>query len=230
MAIEINVIIPARIGSKRIPKKNIKELHGKPIILHTIETIKESEIFSEIYVSTDSVEIQSMVVSNGVRCDKLRPENLADDFTPILDVMKYEIRTNPKIFKPNSVLACVFPTSVLLKSTDYISALEHFCNGSMKNFLISGAKYPHPPQRALIRNSSGGFKLVDPAMKFIRTQDLPEHFYDLGQFYFALTNTWLEADDVFNNCDCYLMSPNQVIDIDNFSDFQSLEERTRKSN
>ncbi len=230
MAIAINVIIPARIGSKRIPKKNIKDLHGKPIILHTIETIKQSEIFSEIYVSTDSFEIQEMVASNGVRCDKLRPENLADDYTSILDVVKYEIRANPKIFRPNSVLACVFPTSVLLQATDYISASEQFLNGSMKNFLISGAKYPHPLQRALIRNSSGGFKLVDPTMKFVRTQDLPEHFYDLGQFYFALTNKWLEADDVFNNCDCYLMSSNQVIDVDDFSDFQSLEERTRKPN
>jgi pseudaminic acid cytidylyltransferase len=230
LTIKVNAIIPARIGSKRIPKKNIKKLNGKPLILHTIDKMVNSSIFTEIYVSTDSEDIQSLVSSSNVKSGTLRPKNLADDFTPILEVVKYEINSNPQLFSPNSVLACVFPTSVMLKEDDYVAAFEQFTNGPMSNFLISGAKFPHPIERALIRTETGRFKLADSSMKFTRTQDLPEHYYDLGQFYFALAETWLKAEDVFENCDCYLMSASDVVDIDNPADFKLLEERTAVMN
>ena len=87
-------VIPARSGSKRIPGKNWKELNGVPMVVRTIKSIQKSGIFDEIYVSTDSAEIRTLVNSIGVNAGELRPANLSDDNTPLLPVIQYEIKRN----------------------------------------------------------------------------------------------------------------------------------------
>jgi pseudaminic acid cytidylyltransferase len=222
---QVDVIIPARIGSKRLPKKNIKELNGVPAIVRTIRNLKESGIFENIIVSTDSDEVREVCRPEKIICETLRPPELSNDLTPILEVMRYELALNTGSENTDRITACVFPTAFLISPNDYVSSYEQFSHGARDNFLICASSYRHPIERALIKTADGRFAMKNPDFRFTRTQDLPKSYYDLGQFYFARNEIWRFTNDVFAGCDCYFVDSNKVFDIDDEEDWKLAEEQ-----
>lgn len=220
----VDAIIPARIGSKRLPKKNIRNLNGVPAIVRTIRNLQESGVFQNIIVSTDSDEIREICKPENIVCDSLRPPELSDDFTTILQVMKFELSLSGDINDPEKVTACIFPTAFLISAEEIIKAHKQFMEGAMNNFLICASSYRHPIERALVKGNDGKFSMQNPEFRLTRTQDLPKSYYDLGQFYFAKNQTWKTADDVFQGCDCYLVEQTSIIDIDDEQDWKLAED------
>jgi len=170
-------IIPARGGSKRIPKKNIKEFCGKPLIAYSIEVAKESDLFDKIVVSTDSLEIAEVAQKYGVEV-QMRPDELSDDYAGSVDVFEYVISQNPGF-----EYACmIYATAPFLQAKYLKEGFEVLKNNNVC-YTFSATTYDFPIFR--------GFEIEDNKAKMLypefmnkRSQDLPEVYHDAGQFYF----------------------------------------------
>ena len=143
------VIIPARGGSKRIQKKNIKSFCGKPIISYPIKAIIESKLFDKIHVSTDDKKVVEVVNKLGVNVDFFRPKSLSDDFTSIVPVVKYVVDRYKKMNQNFNEVWVILPCSPLLKSSDLIEASSLFNKNKISNSLMSVTEYPVPVEWAL---------------------------------------------------------------------------------
>ena len=221
-------VIPARSGSKRIPGKNWKELNGVPMVVRTIKSIQKSGIFDEIYVSTDSAEIRTLVNSIGVNAGELRPANLSDDNTPLLPVIQYEIKRNDFHLNLNNLVACILPTAVFLQPSHYEKAFEIYSNNRKSenlNLLICASKYKHPIDRALEISENGNLAPLNQSKFKMRTQDLPDRYYDAGQFYFGSVDTWLNNSVNAAKFDYVLVEESDIFDIDNMSDWILAEKK-----
>lgn len=214
-------IIPARGGSKRIPNKNIKPFDGIPLLVRAINTAKKSKYIDEIYVSTDSEEIAALAISNGAIVKKLRPENLADDFTSSRDVIRYEINELSKEHGINNVL-CLYPTSPLLQVNDIDSAYEMLLQYG--GFIFSATNYCFPPQRALTYSEEHGTKALFPQYIEKRSQDLESSIHDAGQFYWASANDFLSRASCFSEQGRpFILNRLKVMDIDTIDDWHDAE-------
>jgi pseudaminic acid cytidylyltransferase len=208
-------IIPARGGSKRIPRKNIKLFHGKPIIAYSIELAVSSGLFSEVMVSTDDEEIAEIAIEYGAKVPFLRSEKNANDFATTLDVLN-EVsnvyRDNGRNFE---YLCCIYPTAVLAKSDDiklgYLK-LEEW------EMVLPITKFSYPPQRSYIIDHDNKLKFVYPENENKRSQDLDSWFHDAGQWYWYKVNKLTKG--LNNMKKGYIEIPNiQVQDIDNNEDW-----------
>jgi pseudaminic acid cytidylyltransferase len=223
-------ILPARSGSKRIPGKNWKKLNGIPIIIRTISSIQKSNVFDEIYVSTDSAEVRGLVEPLGVKVGDLRPSNLSDDTTPILPVIQFEIKRNGFNLNPDNLITCVFPTAAFLKPDQFKDAYDVYSSkrksGDM-SLLICATKFRHPIDRALEVSENGNLVPVNEIKFNMKTQDLPDRFYDAGQFYFGSAETWLDSSIKKREFNYILVDESDVFDIDNMSDWNLAEKRMK---
>ena len=211
-------IIPARIGSKRITKKNIKLFFGIPIIGYTINTLLDTKIFNKIIVSTDSDEIGQIALEYGAEFKELRPKELSDDFCGTLPVINYEIN---QIVDggDNPVICCVYPTSCLIKPGTIINAFDTF-KSHCTEILFSALRFSHPIQRAVKKNG----ELFYPEHFFSRTQDFEASFHDAGQFYFGLAKTFLMRNQILGEGSIpYAIDPIEAQDIDNEDDWRLAE-------
>lgn len=174
-------VIPARGGSKRIPKKNIKLFHGKPLIAHSIEIAKKSGLFDKIIVSTDDEEIAKTAKKYGAEI-QIRPKELADDYTGSIDVFEYVISQNPG-FK----YACMIYATAPFLQTKYLKeGLEKLKNSSAC-YSFAATTYDFPIWRGFeIKN--GKAKMFFPEYMEKRSQDLKEAYHDAGQFYWKKVN------------------------------------------
>jgi len=169
-------VIPARGGSKRIPKKNIKEFCGKPLIAYSIETAKKSGLFDKVIVSTDDEEIAKVAKKYGAEV-QIRPAHLADDYTGSMQVFEYVISQNPGF-----EFACmVYATAPFLMAEYLKEGLEKLKN-SNSCYSFAATTYDFPIWR--------GFEIIDGKAKMFwpeymrkRSQDLKEAYHDAGQFY-----------------------------------------------
>jgi pseudaminic acid cytidylyltransferase len=216
-------VIPARGGSKRIPKKNIQEVAGIPLIGHVIKNAIASNVFQGVYVSTDSDEISSVALELGAEVLDRRPSNLSDDYTPTRPVIADFIERHPKLNTDKSVIACVYPFAILIDSNlirlarDNFEALE-----DQSKYLAAIQKYPHPIQRAFSLSAEGVLSPSSPASLEVRTQDLPARYHDAGQFYFAKSSTWLSNRSILANAYGFLIPKYSAIDIDDMEDLEYL--------
>jgi pseudaminic acid cytidylyltransferase len=216
-------VIPARGGSKRIPKKNIQEVAGIPLIGHVIKNAIASNVFQGVYVSTDSDEISSVALELGAEVLDRRPSNLSDDYTPTRPVIADFIERHPKLNTDKSVIACVYPFAILIDSNlirlarDNFEALE-----DQSKYLAAIQKYPHPIQRAFSLSAEGVLSPSSPASLEVRTQDLPARYHDAGQFYFAKSSTWLSNRSVLANAYGFLIPKYSAVDIDDMEDLEYL--------
>lgn len=192
-------IIPARGGSKRIPNKNIRDFCGKPIIEYILKTLQESELFNVIHVSTDSTDIKNFVSSIGFLPDFKRPDNLADDLTPILPVLKYVCK---EYFDRGQFFDQVWmfsPLSPFLEVEDLKSAEELFIESGSNTPLLGVSSYQVPVEWAFTLSQNGKLTPMQPGMFAKRSQDLVEKYFDIGSFSIFPSKKILESKGAGND-------------------------------
>lgn len=220
-------IITARGGSKRIPKKNIKEFCGKPIIAYSIEAAVKSNIFDEVMVSTDSEEIAEIAKQYGADVPFLRSDKTSNDFATTSDVIK-EVLDNYLIYNNRTFdsFCCIYPTAPFITASKLISAYEALIDNSAGS-VVPVVKFDFPPQRGLII-CDGKIEYRYPEFANLRSQDLEPLYHDCGQFYFCNTKTFLsEGSIISSNTVPIVMPEEEVQDIDNPSDWIQAEIKYR---
>lgn len=221
--VSLNIaVIPARGGSKRIPRKNIKEFCGKPMIAWTIETAKKSGLFDQIIVSTDDEEIAQISRKFGAQTPFPRPKNLADDLTPTVPVIAHAVQTCINIGLNPQYVCCIYPCSPFTRSKDLILALE-IMRTKNAEFIYPVTEYAHPIQRAMRRLANGKMELFSPEHELTRTQDLEKTFHDTGQFYWGTASAWIEHKKMHTD-GLAIPVPNwRTVDIDSLDDWNRAE-------
>lgn len=187
-------IIPSRKGSKRLKNKNIIDFFGKPIIYYPINESKKSNIFSNIFVSTDSKKIQLISKKYGVKTLGLRSKKLSDDHTNIKEVLiDYILKNN---LKHEKYFCCIYPTSVLITSKMIKKAYTKFKKED-SDMLVTLCEFSKNPDRAfLIKNQKHAF-FINKNYENTRSQDLNKKFYDTGTLYFFKTKKFLQSNAIF---------------------------------
>lgn len=190
-------IIPARGGSKRIPKKNIKPFFGKPMIAWSIETALQAGIFDSVIVSTDDEEIASISKKYGAEVPFLRPHELSDDYTGTTEVIAHAIDwANEQNYSLEAV-CCIYATAPFVRADDIIKGLDVLLSSKCE-YAFSVTDFAAPIFRAFESSDSGGIKMFFPDEFTTRSQDLPEAFHDAGQFYWGKPSAWQQAKKIFD--------------------------------
>lgn len=185
-------IIPARGGSKRIPKKNIKEFLGKPIIAYSIEAALESNLFDEVMVSTDSDEIKEIAIQYGAKVPFLRSEKASDDYATTFDVIKEVIDTYKAKGEVFKYACCIYATAPFVSQSRLISSFELIEKNNYDS-VFPAIEFGFPIQRSLrIVNDQNKMELVYPEHELSRSQDLESRYHDAGQFY------WLNIKEIMS--------------------------------
>ena len=212
-------IITARGGSKRIPHKNIREFCGKPIIAYSIEAARNSGVFDEIMVSTDSEEIAAIAKQYGAAVPFLRSEETSSDFATTDDVIKEVVKTYEKDGKTFDLICCLYPTAPLITGEDLNHAVKLLQDNEMADSVIPVVQYSFPPQRAFIIRD-GYVRYQFPENAFKRSQDLEPIYHDCGTFYISRASSFMKSYDLLGERSLAIEIPNErVQDIDNYSDW-----------
>jgi pseudaminic acid cytidylyltransferase len=216
-------VIPARGGSKRIPRKNIKYFCGKPIIAYSIQVAKECGCFDKVIVSTDDQEIADISKQYGADVPFLRPSDLSDDYCGTTDVIKHAIEFLQENQNQNpDFICCIYPTSPFLTIENIILGLDKILTLDC-NFSFSVTRYSYPIQRAVHINKNGMMDMINPEEFNTRSQDLKDVFHDVGQFYWGDRISWLE-ETIFSNNSSPIVLPNyRALDIDTLEDWKYAE-------
>lgn len=217
-------VITARGGSKRIPKKNIKDFCGKPILAYSIEAAVQSQLFDEVMVSTDSKEIADIAIKYGAKVPFMRSEKTSDDFATTNDVLVEVLEEYGKRGQEFDRLVCIYPTAPFVtakKLQDAMAVLEKEGADS----LTPVVRFSFPPQRAfVIRNQSLEYQYPECAV--MRSQDLEPIYHDCGQFYILNARKVLAQEEA-NKCVPFIVSELEVQDIDNEEDWKLAEIKYR---
>jgi len=212
-------VIPARGGSKRIPRKNIKEFCGKPMIAYAIMAAKESGLFDHIVVSTDDEEIAQVAKKWGAETPFVRPDELANDYTPTVPVIAHAIETCQNLNWVFDNVCCIYPNVPFIQINDLRSALACL-NDSEADYCFPVTEFPSAIQRALKLLNTGKMQPFYPEFESTRTQDLELAYYDAGQFYWGKSDTWLTNPRVHSSGIGYPIPNWRVVDIDTPEDWQ----------
>lgn len=214
-------VIPARGGSKRIPRKNIRPFAGKPMIGHAIETALVSGLFDEVIVSTDDAEIARVARDLGACVPFARPTDLANDYTPTVPVVAHAIAACREAGWAVEQVCCIYPGVPFMLADDLRAALAVLEDGATYAFPVT--PFPSPVQRALGRDATGATKPFFPEHTATRTQDLPPAFHDAGQFYWGLASAWLEGLNIHLHGRTIVLPSWRVVDIDTPEDWERAE-------
>ena len=220
----ITAIIPARGGSKRIPRKNIKTFNGAPILQRVIKIVKDSGIFDRILVSTEDGEIARLAVDWGCEVPFIRPKNLAGDFCKTIDVIQHAIVELQNAGWSSRYVCCIYPTSIFLDPQTIRAGYSKLIHSKDK-FIISVSEISDNRfLRSMKIDDRGIAKMNFPEYVTYRSQDLPKAFCDAGQFYWASTKTWLNHPDILTSEPLAVeLERNSIIDIDNPEDWLAAE-------
>ncbi|MCI9046369.1 MAG: pseudaminic acid cytidylyltransferase [Hungatella sp.] len=219
-------IITARGGSKRIPKKNLRDFCGKPIIAYSIEAAIESEMFEEVMVSTDSVEIASIAEEYGAKVPFLRSAETSDDFATTSDVIKEVLSRYEQFSQKFDLFCCIYPTAPFVTAGKLKNAIAKI-NSSDATALIPVVQFSFPPQRAMIIENEK-IRYMYPEFERIRSQDLQPIYHDCGQFYICKVDAFKESGSIITKKTiAFIMPEEEVQDIDNISDWILAEEKYR---
>ncbi len=216
-------IIPARGGSKRIPRKNIKLFYGKPIIAYSIEAAQKSNLFDEIMVSTEDEEIATIAKHYGAKVPFMRSAKNADDFTGTVDVILEVLNSYVKLGVSFKYACCIYPTAPLVQIKHLMHAYEVLV---IQNFetVFPVTSFSFPILRALQIDENNKVSMIWPEYMAKRSQDLPPSYHDAGQFY------WMNVLAIQSNKKLYadysgvvILDDIEVQDIDNESDWKLAE-------
>ena len=216
-------IIPARGGSKRVPRKNIKPFHGKPIIAYSIETALRSKLFDRVIVSTDDREIAEVACSIGAESPFLRPDSLADSFTGTNAVVKHAIEWLNNQGAAVEYACCIYATAPFLQNgyleEGFVQLLQ---SGRMYAFSVT--TFPFPIQRAIRIAKNGDIEPMFPESITRRSQDLVETYHDAGQFYWGRAKAFLDEVPTFSAASVPIVLPRYLVqDIDTPEDWERAE-------
>jgi pseudaminic acid cytidylyltransferase len=215
-------LIPARGGSKRIPRKNIKIFNGKPLIHWTLMNLISYEMFDEIIVSTDNQEIVDLCKAFNIRVMGNRPANLSDDLTSILPVIKYVLNDDLNLVDSKDNVVCIYPSAVLLEKKDLMEGKELFMKIKDK-FIIAATEYSHPIQRSFRIDQDRGLILSNSKFILQRTQDLESYFHDAGQFIWGDKKLWNSSNSILENSAAITIPNSRIRDIDTPEDWKIAE-------
>lgn len=216
-------VIPARGGSKRIPRKNIKPFCGKPIIAWSIDTARKSGCFDEIIVSTDDDEIAETAFKHGASIPFIRPPDLSDDITGTIPVIKHAVQHFIKTGNPPDYVCCIYATAPFLEEKDLKKGLSILTDTGC-DFTFSVTSYNFPIQRAIRINRQGRVEMFYPENFSVRSQDLEEAYHDAGQFYWGQSRAWLDEIPIFSPGAAPVILPSyRVQDIDTPEDWERAE-------
>ena len=216
-------VIPARGGSKRIPRKNIRYFHGRPIIGWSIAAARESGLFDHIIVSTDDPEIAETARAEGAETPFTRPANLADDHTPTRPVVNHAIETMTALHGKPDFVCCIYATAPFLKAIDLVAGFDRL-RSSGADFAFSVTSFAFPIQRALRIRPDGRIGMFQPEHFKTRSQDLEEAWHDAGQFYWGRTDAFLENVPAFSEHAVPCILPRHCVqDIDTLEDWAVAE-------
>ncbi|WP_425642709.1 pseudaminic acid cytidylyltransferase [Marinomonas gallaica] len=190
-------VIPARGGSKRIPRKNIKLFHSKPIIAYSIECALASGCFDRIIVSTDDAEIADIARQYGAEVPFMRPAELADDYCGTLDVMAHAVSTFETMDMATAHICCIYPTAPLLLPEDLQRGEQILRSHAQIQYVFSAVAFGFPVQRAIYLNNEQEVSMFQPEHAKTRSQDLLESYHDAGQFYWGRGQAFLEKQPFF---------------------------------
>ena len=212
-------IIPARGGSKRIPKKNIKDFFGKPLIAYSIEVALASKLFEEVIVSTDDEQIASIAKSYGAVVPFLRPKVLSDDFTGTQAVIEH---TLSQLDNSYDFVCTIYATAPLLQSKYLLEGFEKLKN-TTAIYAFSATSMPFPIQRTFKLNKNGRCEMFTPEHYMTRSQDLEEAYQDAGQFYWEKVG--VKSDEIMFGADSLpIILPRHLVqDIDTLEDWKRAE-------
>ena len=215
-------IIPARGGSKRIPRKNIKAFCGQPMIAYAIKAAQASSLFEHVVVSTDDAEIQSMANSLGAETPFIRPAELANDFTATVPVVAHAIEACEAMGWEFSNVCCIYPGVPFIEVNDLKSAFAKLTESGAE-YCFPITEFPTAVQRALKHSSNGLMAPFYPEHELTRTQDLEAAFYDAGQFYWGTKQAWLSNNRIHSSGVGYEIPSWRVVDIDTPADWERAE-------
>lgn len=219
-------IITARGGSKRIPRKNIKEFCGKPILAYSIEAAGESGLFDTVMVSTDDEEIAETARQYGAQVPFYRSEKTANDFATTNDVLLEVLTEYERRGERFEIGCCLYPTAPFVTAHKLQAAMAQF-TGSDADALIPVVPFSYPPQRAMIVRE-GRLVFEYPQYLDSRSQDLEPHYHDVGQFYLFRTEAFRRNRKLMiGNILPYVISEMEVQDIDNQTDWEIAEMKYR---
>lgn len=213
-------VIPARGGSKRIPRKNIREFCGKPMIAWSIQAAQSSNCFDQIIVSTDCPEIADVSRMWGAHVPFTRPSNLADDFATTTSVVAHALQWFHDLGQEFSAVCCLYATAPFVQSSDIKNGLSLLEEITTNCFVFTATDFASPIQRALRINQASGVASMWYPEEFIkRTQDLEPAFHDAGQFYWGRPDAWLHSKNIFERSKPLLLPRWRVQDIDTEDDW-----------
>lgn len=222
-------IIPARGGSKRIPRKNIRDFLGKPIIAYSIETALKSNLFDEVMVSTDDKEIAEIALEYGAKVPFFRSIENANDFATTVDVLIEVIHS----YKEKDIQfengCCIYPTAPLLKSLYLHQAYEKLNQDNFSS-VFPIVEFSYPILRSLKLSHTGKVEMNWPEYQSVRSQDLPKSFHDAGQFYWFKVDALLTEKKLFGDNSAAIILPNTLVqDIDTEEDWKIAEMKANLS-
>lgn len=216
-------VIPARGGSKRIPRKNIRPFCGKPIIAWSIAAARNSGLFDRIVVSTDDEEIAAVALDHGAEVPFLRPRAFADDHAGTNAVVKHAILWHHERGMNIEQACCLYATAPFVRPSDIVAAHGRLV-ASGKAYVFSVARFSYPIQRALRMNAAGEVESFHPQHMASRSQDLEPAYHDAGQFYWGQAQAFVEELPLFAPHSLgYLLPSHRVQDIDTEEDWVRAE-------
>ena len=216
-------LIPARGGSRRIPRKNARPFLGVPAIQRTIATVSGSGVVDRIVVSTDDDEIAALSRDAGAELPGLRPADLADDHATTLAVVRHAITAWFAEVDPATLLWVVYPAALLLRTED-LQRAQDMMERADAAFLVPVLRYPHPVERRLRIGQDGRLWADDPEHLSTRTQDLEPAFHDAGQFYVGRITSWLVSSPLADERTVGMeLAADHAVDIDGPEDWERAE-------
>jgi len=216
-------VIPARGGSKRIPRKNIKAFCGKPMIAWSILAALRSGCFDRILVSTEDEEIAKVAKEYGAEVPFVRPAHLTDDFTGTTPVVAHAIDWQFKQGKSASEVCCIYATAPFVQVADLQRGLQMLSSNNA-DYAFSVTTYAFPIQRAIRITSDSRVEMFNPNNFNTRSQDLEEAWHDAGQFYWGTADAWLSGKPIFSRSSVAVSLPRyRVQDIDTPEDWIQAE-------
>jgi N-acylneuraminate cytidylyltransferase len=216
-------VIPARGGSKRIPRKNIRLFCGKPMIAWSIEAAQESGCFDRIIVSTDDQDIARVARGCGALIPFMRPANLADDHTGTAPVIAHAIEEMQSQGVFATDVCCIYATAPFVQPADIRKGLDVLTT-SGADLVFSVTDFPSPIQRAFRITDTGRVEMFHPELFNARSQDLEVAWHDAAQFYWGQARAWLSGQPIFSTRAAPVILPrHRVQDIDTLEDWIQAE-------
>jgi len=216
-------VIPARGGSKRIPRKNVKHFGGRPMIAWSIDAALQSGCFDQVIVSTDDAEIAEVALQAGASVPFMRPATLADDHTGTIPVVQHAIESMNAQGANIDAVCCLYATAPFVRAADLQLGMKVLLTQDC-DYAFAVTSYAFPIQRAVRINPEGRIEMLSPEHFHTRSQDLEDAFHDAGQFYWGHASAWLEGRLIFASGSLPVHLPrHRVQDIDTPEDWERAE-------